>query len=180
MTPSKNEKHKFAYPAGDPSLQVTERFCKKCSLMSSSSLCEEQVYSDCAKFCNWTKKSSDFAFTGVKSNGMLSAAARGGRSRRGCAQAPGRLCASIRALMWTKRSSMQERTVNRPVELLITPAYCNLNLSEQKLWFGTAFFWKGRKTLEKYHYHFGKAAEGARVTVPHGLLSLRRNCYYLL
>lgn len=180
-------KSPFAYPAGDPSLQVTERFFKKCSLMSSSSFCGEQVYSDCAKFCNWTKKSSVFAFTIVKSNGMLSTASsrsllvRGWRSRRLCARAPGRLFASTGAPVWMRSSSMQERTMDRPVELFITPRFHGvLNSNEEKLWLGTAFWLKRWKPLEQYHYHLGKSAEGAQVTVPHGLHSVRRNCYNLL
>lgn len=166
VTSSTNlHKTPFAYPAGDPSLQVTERFFKKCSLMSSSSLCEEHVYSDCAKFCNWTKKCSVFALTGVKSNGMLSAppsrslVVRGWRSRRVCARAPGRLFVSTGAHMWMKSSSRQERTVDRPVELFITPRFHSvLKLNKRNSGVVQRSFKKDGNLLK--NITIGRAAEG--------------------
>lgn len=130
--------------------------------MSSSSFCEEHVYSDCAKFCNWTKKWSVFAFTGVKSNGMLSAPStrsllvRGWRSRRVCARAPGRLFASTGALMWMKSSSRQKRTVDRPVELFITPRFHSVvSLNKKNSGLVQRSFKKRWKPLEKYPYWKG-------------------------
>ena len=60
------------YPAGDPSLQVTDTLFKKCSFMSWSSFCAEHGYSDCAKFLICAMKLSMLLSTAVKSNGKLS------------------------------------------------------------------------------------------------------------
>lgn len=148
-----------------------------------SSFCEEHVYSDCANFCNWTKKMSAFALTGLKSNGMLSTASsrspvvRGWRSRPVCARAPGILFASTGALIWMKRSSRQVRTVNWPVELFITLRFhsvLNLNKKNSAL---------VRRSLKKdgnllKDITIGKSAEGAQVTVPHVLGSGTTALYF--
>lgn len=143
----KSQARPFTHPAGDPSLQVTESFFKNFSLMSSSSFCEEHVYNDCARFSSWAKKSSAFAFTGVKSSGMLSAPLGGcRRARRVWAGAPGPLFASTGAPRWMKSNSRQERTGDTP-ERLITP---RIHTSTRKKY---RFFKKKRereRNLEKY------------------------------
>lgn len=124
----------FTYPAGDPSLQVTDTFFKKCSFMSWSSFCAEHGYSDCAKFFICTMKLSMLPSTAVKSNGKLSAPSTRSLftagcccARRACARPPGALFASTGALMWMKSSSKQERTADRPAEPLTAPRLCMSN-----------------------------------------------------
>lgn len=130
--------------------------------MSSSSFCEAHVYSDCANFCSWTKKCSAFPFTGVKSKGMLSApssrsmALRGWRTCLVCAGAPGRLFDPTGALMWMKSSSREERTVDKPVELVITPRFHSvLKLNKKTSGVAQSSFGKRCKPLEKYQYWKG-------------------------
>lgn len=120
----------LTYPAGDPSLQVTDTLFKKCSFMSWSSFCEEHLYKDCAKFLICTIKLSMLGSTAVKSNGKLSGPSTrslfvgGCCTGRVCARPPGTLLVTTGALMWMRTSSKQERTVDRPPEPPMTPRLC--------------------------------------------------------
>lgn len=92
------------YPAGLPSLQVTDVFTRKFSFMSWSSFCAEHGYRDCARFFTCVMKLSMFSSTAVKSRGKLSVvsplSARcvgGGGERRGCGLRPPRNLRAHRA-----------------------------------------------------------------------------------
>lgn len=123
----------FAYPAGDPSVQVTETFFRVCNFMSGSSFCAEHAYSDCVRFFICTTKLSMLASTAVKSNGKLSAPSNDPRPttgwcccwRRFCARPPCKLLASPSELNWIRsRNSEDKRIMDRPGDALIIPGLC--------------------------------------------------------
>lgn len=73
------------YPAGLPSLQVTDVLSRRCRRRSSLSCCAEQGYRDCARLLTCAMKLSMLPSTAVKSRGKLSTGcpAAGAASARG-------------------------------------------------------------------------------------------------